>query len=168
MRTLLRWLADQLDWLAHRPEGEAALDEIRYAITSLRNAIDTSASMSYIGPCDECKRDLYAVEGRDSVTCPDCGLAYDVGERREWLLSLWRDRLGTAVEISRALSSWAGLDVTPERIRVLAQRDRIARHTAVVGGRERSVYRFGEVEEQARADAVRRAEGNHRRGVPRT
>lgn len=144
----LLFVADQLPWLAHRPEAEAAFDELDQLLPLLLAVIDTPAPTTYVGPCDVCRRDMYAKVGAPEVKCAPCDLVYDVGPRREWLLELVVDQLATATEVSRALASW-GTAVTPDRIRMWAMRERGKESPRLITRgqdlRGRPLYRVGDV-----------------------
>lgn len=121
--TMSTWLTYRVDGITQQPwaaEAMQLVDIVRHSAY----VIDRPAERTFAGPCDQCGHDLYAVDGKTTVTCRDCELTYDLDERRAWLLSLVDDRLATAVEISRALTSLS-LPVTAERIRQWKHRERI-------------------------------------------
>jgi hypothetical protein len=119
------WLLHHTGWLRHHRAGAEAVEEITSAVDQIRKAIDRPPGRWFAGPCDECERDLYALDGAASVHCRDCDLIYDVGARREWLLEQANDQLATAAELARAVS-WLGTEpLTAERVRKWAERKRI-------------------------------------------
>jgi hypothetical protein len=107
--------------------------------------IDRRPEKTYAGPCDICRRDLYVDPGQATVVCEHCGIGYDLAARRTWLLSVAYDRLATATETARALSTWE-LPVSDALIRQWAHRGRLA-----VRGHDRTgaaMYRIGDVVER--------------------
>lgn len=117
------WLLDRVDGIVGQPWAPGALRVVGIAARA-EYVIDAPAERTFAGPCDQCGNDLYARAGKLRVTCHDCGLAYDLVARRKWLLTMVNDRLATATEIARALTSLR-VPVTAERIRQWKHRDRI-------------------------------------------
>lgn len=153
--TVLSWLAHQATWLAHRVEAVEAFDELADAVAVVERAIDTTSRRVYLGPCDVCQRDLYASPGKDEAECKPCALIYPVQARRDWLLEKAEDRLERGAEVCRALRNF-GVDVTPARLKMWAQRGRIvARGRDTLG---RPLYRVGDVIAVAHRMATGRAE----------
>lgn len=111
------FLADEIEWFRHRPYAGEVWDELAYAATVLRRALDTSAGRVYRGPCltdtddGECREDLYARPEASYATCRSCGAQHDSAHRREWLLDQVTDQLVPAVMIETALRAW--LDDAP-------------------------------------------------------
>lgn len=138
----LRYLADHVDWLAHRPEALDAFDELHDAVSRLRTAIDNTGDLAYSGPCDVCGRDMYARPGSAVVECEPCALIYDIKPRRDWLLDQAEDRLETASNIARALTAH-DRPITPERVRKWGERGLITAHAKTSKGDP--LYRFGDV-----------------------
>lgn len=97
-----------------------------------------------------CRRVLYADPDDPFVRCRDCGATYDVDERRDHLLTEAEDRLATVETIARIVTTLGKRDLSTERvsarIRQWSTRGRITSHgTRVVDGRERPLYRIGDV-----------------------
>jgi hypothetical protein len=112
----LRYLADNLGWLAHQADALAAFDELTHATILVEITIrQPPPALWYAGPCDHCHRDMYARYGMAEVTCLSCNLLYDVEDRRRWLLTVVEDRLERAVTICRALSG-LGHEVSRHRL----------------------------------------------------
>lgn len=152
MRSLSAWLLWRVDGLARHDIGPEAHDEITDAVAACHRIIDRRPDRWYAGPCvvEDCGADLYAKSQRGRVTCRDCGAAYDVAERREWLLSEAEDRLANSHDIARAVS-WLGAEpLTAERVRKWAQRGRI-----VAKGHDGRgpLYRIGDAIDLLAADA---------------
>ncbi len=141
---LAAWLADQLDWLRHRPEAEEAFDEIGDACRVLVRVVDRPAERIIVGQCG-CGEYLYAVRGREYVTCSGCGTTYDVEAARDLLRESLDQRLCTAAEIA-LLAAYLGLagkrDAIRNKITVWAGRGLVVRHSEIRG---EPAYVFGEV-----------------------
>lgn len=145
--TVLRFVAHHLDWLAHRPEGPEAIEELSNIVALYDLAIDTNPRMIYAGPCDVCGRDMYATEGRLVVECRPCGITHTLTERREALLGKVMDTLAPASDIARGLID-LGEAVSFEAIRKWAERERLIARGHDLRGRP--LYRVGDVVELAR------------------
>jgi hypothetical protein len=151
---LLRYVADNLEWLSHRPEGPDAFDELHFVLTLVESTIGARVLGPYAGPCDVCGRDMYARTGALVVECRPCNLIYDVEPRRAWLLEQAADELRGAAEMARVLSGF-GLAITDERIRKWADRDDLK--AAGVDRAGRPLYRVRDVQKLlAQRPATRR------------
>jgi hypothetical protein len=145
-----RWPADtpasMSRWLLWRVDGVAVMDWAADAMVLVEVVaqalliVDRPPDLAYAGPCD-CGRDLYVDPGHALVQCDHCGAGWDLAARRTWLLEAVRDRLATATEISRALSS-LDVPVTPETIRSWKHRGRITTKGHDVSGSP--LYRVGD------------------------
>jgi hypothetical protein len=120
----LRYLAAQTGWLAHHRDAEQAFYELEHICALVDTSIDTRPPTVYAGPCDVCRKDMYAAEGAEAVVCRLCDMTYDMSARREHLLDLVADQLATASDISAAIAD-LGEHVTPDVIRKWAERDRL-------------------------------------------
>ena len=141
-----RYMLGQADWIRTQHWAPEILDELTDAAEQLRRMVDRPAERWFAGPCDTCKRDLYAKTGKPSVTCDECAVVYDLAARREWLLDQAQEKLLTAAELSRAVS-WLGSEpLTAARIWKWAQRGRItARGHITVRGKLDPIYLVGDV-----------------------
>ena len=138
----LRYIADNTSWLAHHPDADQAFDELEHIAALVDSAIDTTPPKMYAGPCDVCRKDMYADPEAGVVECKVCQLVYPMEGRRDHLLSLVADQLDTASNISAAIAD-LGENVTPEVIRKWAQRGRL-----IAKGRDHRghpTYRVGDV-----------------------
>jgi hypothetical protein len=135
------WMARLPALIALLPEAGYLVDEVCYATAYAVKAIDRAPDRVYVGPC-ECGTTLYAIGDRDVVRCPDCAMAWEVAERRRWMMGYVSEQVLTAAEISRALPSWLGIAVTPARIRGYAHRGKL---TVRAWRHERAAYRVGDV-----------------------
>jgi hypothetical protein len=141
---LATWLGGQLDWLRHRPEAEEAFDEIGDACRVLVRVVDRAADRIIVGQCG-CGEYLYAVRGREHVTCAGCNTQYNVEAARDLLRESLDQRLCTAAEIA-LLAAYLGLagqrDAIRHKITVWADRGLVVRHSEIRG---EPAYVFGEV-----------------------
>lgn len=143
-----RWLLNHRDRIATSEHGPQLRDEISYAVDQVRRAVDRPPSRVYAGPCltpgpdGQCREDLYAKLGADTVTCRTCDTTHDLNDRRAWLLAEAEDQLETATHIAQALST-LGQHVNATRIRKWAERGRIAPHGVNLRGDP--TYRVGDV-----------------------
>jgi hypothetical protein len=122
--------------------GPDILDELTHLEHQLRQFVDRPGDKWYAGPCDTCRRDLYARTGSPTVDCSECQLTYDVPARRTWLLEQAEDQLVNAATLSRAISWLGGQPLTEQRVRQWGHRGRIT-----VKGHEptgRPLYRVGD------------------------
>jgi hypothetical protein len=99
-------------------------DEIGFAVLMAQRAVDKPMQHQYVGPCDQCKADLYAHPRALSVACRNspCEAEYNVSDRRAWLLEQVEDQLRTAAELSRALPNLLQQPLSASAIRGLARR----------------------------------------------
>jgi hypothetical protein len=134
-------LARNAAWLAHRPEAGEAFDELTAAAYVVRATVDTHAARIFLGPCDQCRRDLYAQVGKAEVECKPCMLIYPVQARRELLLTQAEDRLERAVTIAAMLTTY-GEPINASRIRQWAKRGRIEQRGSDWSGHP--LYRIGD------------------------
>ncbi|MGZ4518890.1 MAG: hypothetical protein ACXVX9_12180 [Mycobacteriaceae bacterium] len=138
----LRYIANNVGWLAHHQEALQAFDELEHISALVDIAIDTKPPQSYAGRCDVCRKDMYAEQGAESVECKVCRINYPMADRRDHLLSLVADQLDTASNLSAAITE-LGENVTPEVIRKWAERGRL-----IAKGKDhrgRPTYRVGDV-----------------------
>ena len=121
-------------WLQGHPDGNLAIEEVTYAVGQANRAIDRGADLDYAGPCgavledEPCPEDLYVAHDAVTARCRTCGTEWDVAERRAALLEVARDRLVTTTEACRAVKTYGGEHLAPERIRQWKRRARITPH----------------------------------------
>lgn len=170
------WLADQVEWLRHHPQGPEAAAEIGAVVARVMRYVDRPPARWYAGPCatpfidddgllQECQEDLYPESGARVIQCPACQAVHDLDYRREWLLAAAEDRLAHAELIARAVTTLDAQRVTSSQVRGWAHRGRLP-----VKGRDaqgRPLYRIGDVLDLAREtrDPPRRAAGGDVRGA---
>jgi LSD1 subclass zinc finger protein len=144
-----KFIAEYVWWLRRRPEAEQAFDDLTAIDKKLERIIDRAEPLMYAGPCNVCRRDLYARQGAAQVECRLCNMTFDMDGRRSWLLECAEDRLERAALIARALTDW-GSPISADRIRVWAMRRRLFPHAT--DGMGRPLYRIGDVLELLRND----------------
>ncbi len=144
LAALALWLVDQLGWLRHRQEAVQAFDEIADACRVLERVVDRAAERIIVGQC-ACTEYLYAVRGREHVTCSGCGTQYDVETARSLLRESLDRSLFTAAEIAM-LAKYLGVagerSAVRHKITVWADRGLVTRHADIRG---EAAYVFGEV-----------------------
>lgn len=137
-------------WLITHPEGWQAIDEITYACTQARQAIDRAPDRTYAGTCDTvdaatqtpCAEELYAIDGHTTVICPSCSWERDVKQWRYARLEEASDQLLTLSEMTRAVAETQSETIDRKRLENWVRRGRLIRagHIGAV-----ATYRVGDV-----------------------
>lgn len=140
------FLAEQLEWLRHRPQADTELGAIADACAQLVAVVDRPADHWYAGTCTECGDDLWPAAGVHTVRC-GCGAEYDADERRTAMLERLEEMWLGPEQAAHAMTA-LGLPVVASTIRTWAERHRLAPHPDSVPGRPR--YRVGSVRELVR------------------
>ena len=148
-----KFIAAHVWWLRHRPEAPEAYSDLVAIASQLERIIDQPPTLKYAGPCNICRKDLYAREGAGKVECRPCGMTYDMSGRREWLLECAEDRLERASLIAQAVTD-LGSPISADRIRKWAQRSQLIPHATDRLGRP--LYRIGDVLGLLRNDTQRK------------
>jgi hypothetical protein len=124
------WLYGHLEWMRHREECTEFLADVRKAHRIVRGIAEPGQHRVIVGLCD-CGKTLYAVAGRQTVTCKDCELIWDVDDSREGLRGHLDDRLVTAAEAAH-LAGFLDTDRSAVQIRKLvnkwSERGQLAKH----------------------------------------
>jgi hypothetical protein len=130
---LANYLLDHLGDILTDPHAGQIADEIGYARGMCQRAIDKPVPRVYVGPCEDCDKDLYAHPSAAEVECktPDCGAVYPIEARRRWLLGKAEDQLMTATEMSRALPGLSSQPLTVDMIRGYVRRGRLTSHPPI-------------------------------------
>lgn len=123
---LAGWLLGHADVVRMHPQAGSIVRTIGDCVLSARRVVDRPPDRWYLGPCDECRTDMYARVKSGSVQCPGCATEYGVEERRELLLGAIEDQWATAEELSSALGT-LGKPVTSERIRQWSSRGKLVK-----------------------------------------
>ncbi|MFJ2298142.1 hypothetical protein [Oerskovia paurometabola] len=148
---LANWLTHQVQWLRQQPDGADTIAALTDLLRAARRVIDRPADRKYAGPCTattvdehglatDCAGELYALHGRATVTCPDCGTDYPLDARRAWLRDQADDMLLPATELARAIDG-LGIQVKAATLRKWASRKRILNR----GTDTHPLYRVGDV-----------------------
>jgi hypothetical protein len=117
--------------LRRDPDAGNAITRIGKAIKGAYRAIDRMQERQYLGICyyEEdgltCHAEIWARPGAHQVTCTQCGITHDVGERRAWLLRQARDMIVTVREASRYVGEIGHIRVTEASIRGYIHRKRL-------------------------------------------
>jgi hypothetical protein len=137
-------------WLITHPEGFQAIEEICYACTQARQAIDRAPDRTYAGTCDTvdaatqtpCAEELYAIDGHTTVICPSCSWERDVKQWRYARLEEASDQLLTLSEMTRAVAETQSETIDRKRLENWVRRGRLIRagHIGAV-----ATYRVGDV-----------------------
>lgn len=145
---LADYLLDHLGTILTDPAAGQIADEIGYARGVCVRAIDKPVPRVYVGPCEDCDKDLYAHPSAAEVECktPDCGAVYPIEARRRWLLGKAEDHLLTAPEISRALPGLLGRAVDVDKLKGLLRRrrDSVTQHPPLKRNGP-PLYRVGDI-----------------------
>ena len=148
VQTVLRFLAANAGWLAHRQEAWEAFDELHHAIGLVEQAIDTSPVRIFLGPCEVCGRDMHAPPTAHEVECRPCALVYPIEGRREAMLSEASDRLHGASDVAAYLTTY-GEPIDAARIRQWKRRGRL--EAKGEDARGNPLFRLGDVLELLRS-----------------
>jgi hypothetical protein len=156
---LANYLLDHLGTILTDPAAGQIADEIGYAKGMAMRAIDKPAPRVYVGPCEDCDKDLYAHPRAAEVECrtPDCGAIYPIEARRRWLLGKAEDQLRTAAELSRALPELLQRPLTASMIRAWAHQGRIVKHPPLQNRPNDPLYSVKDVIDICNEEAERQA-----------
>lgn len=145
------WLIDEADRIRTHLASAAIYAEIEQGVKRARRAIDRPAEKVFAGPCNTeisayggvawCVEDLYALPGKETVTCRVCGTEHDVQSRREWMLAQLHDEEVDAGLMASTLTQ-LGFRIHSATIRRYAA-DGLLTVASRVNGTPR--YRIGEV-----------------------
>lgn len=150
VRSMCHYLDRQhaiIEWSQWAPE---MLRDLLSLERRLRRMVDRPPDTWFAGVCS-CKERLHATPGRPTVTCRACGLQYDVAQCRTALLKEAQEYLVTASEAAWALLVWTDYAGSERKlvdlIRKWRDRERVqTRGTALVSGRDRDLYRLGDLQ----------------------
>ena len=157
---IAEWLARFPGLLAMLPCAGQLVDEVIQLRRQVRAMVDRAPDRVYLGICSaidqgsgaECPEDVYGLPGRATVKCRTCGTEHDMADRRETIKNAVDDQLATAMEISRAMPTWYGTEISANTIRWWAHIGKLDKHPHHPHDvRERPRYRIGDVIELAMA-----------------
>jgi hypothetical protein len=140
---LAAWLAENCEAARHLALAGQLADEVSYAVRVTRRAIDRPLDRVYVGPCDDCSADLYALPHHERLACRECAAEYLVSARRAWLLDSLREHLATAAEIAAGMGELYGQTVNRKTINVWHHRGRLVEHASTRTGWP--LFRIGDV-----------------------
>jgi hypothetical protein len=166
VRSMCLYLDRMHRWVEASEWAPVMLDEFLDLERRLCRMVNRPPDRWYAGICSAadghgmCSAELYATYGRGQMTCPACDTQHDVGARREYLLAEARDHLVTATEAAGALIAWTDYDRSErslmKRISQWQERGRVqARGSTEVLGRDRPLYRLGDLQALLVEDAQR-------------
>jgi hypothetical protein len=127
VEAMAEWLALRPSWLAEHAAAGELQEELVSAIAECWRVIDRPADLWYAGPCGEdgCEGEVYGHPESALARCRICGLAWDMTERRDWLLHCAEHVELTAAELSKALPGLLDRPLSPETIRTWYRAGRI-------------------------------------------
>jgi hypothetical protein len=169
------WLMTNLDAI-RMDEAAAEIHTKVLALTAqIAATVDRQDPGVFAGPCNApdvrvivdgdglrpvvstCGADVMAKAGEPVATCSACGMAYDLAERKAWLLSQMPDHVATSRDIANALTS-IDAPLTSAMIRKMVfSREILPRGTDAKG---HATFRVGDVLDVL----ARRAERKSRNG----
>lgn len=140
-----RWLLARTATLrTHVAAGEICT-EVGEVVACCWRTIDRAPALWFAGPCEQCRRPMYASPGILTIRCvtPGCGSSYDLAERRAYLLDAAREELLTMADMLRVLPQWVGTPLNGSTMRSWRRRGRMVARGISLGGRE--TFRVGDV-----------------------
>lgn len=158
--SVCRYLLGHADWIKSRHWATEILDEMLDAAEQLRRMVDRPADKLFVGYCTECDQALHAKIGAAQVKCRGCEKVYGVEASREAMWVEAQDQMGTAAEISRAISWLGQTPITADRIYKWVERKRLPQRGHITyRGREVPIYRIGDVAALVQASENQRRAG---------
>ena len=140
------YLLGHADWVRTQHWAPEILDEMADAEAQLRRMVDRPADKLFVGYCTECDLSLHAKIGAPQAKCTGCEKTFSVEASRDAMWVEAQDQLGTAAEISRAISWLGQTPITADRIYKWVERKRLPQRGHVTyRGREVPIYRIGDV-----------------------
>lgn len=157
--SMCHYLDRQHRWIHSREWAPNLLDELLDLEHRLTRAVNRPAERWYAGKCSAprpdntlCTAELYATQDRGHVTCRTCDTTHDVDQRRDFLLDEAKHILVTATEAAGALLAWTDYNGNEANlIKLIAKwsatnRLQVRGHV-VIAGRDRRLYRLGDVQQ---------------------
>ena len=128
VHSLTNYLFARAPWIVAQLWGLDFYKQIVEHTNGLDNARVRREPKVFAGRCAECDTDLYAVKGQPEARCGTCGTTYEVLAWRDFAKGVFGQHVGTPADLSRKLSAPEyGIEVTADRIRKWAQRDKLER-----------------------------------------
>lgn len=128
VHSLSNYLFARAPWIVAQLWGLDFYKQIVEHTSGLDNARVRREPKVFAGRCAECDTDLYAVKGQPEARCGTCGTTYEVLAWRDFAKGVFGQHVGTPADLSRKLSTPEyGIEVTADRIRKWARRDKLER-----------------------------------------
>jgi hypothetical protein len=143
LRAWCRWLAGRIERIRRHEEAVMLADEIADARHVVQRAVDLPPERRYLGVCEVCGADLYAVKGASIAVCGRCQRltgdpsAVNVEARRSQISASMVDMLAPKSEVLGYVRWQLGIKVPDGTFRSWVSRGALLAH----GGR----YRIGDV-----------------------
>lgn len=128
----VRLWAGSIDEVRRHPKAAEIVRDLGRVVKDAYRTIDRMQDRQYLGTCfyeedgATCHAEVWARPGAHQVTCTQCGITHEVGERRAWLLKQAEDMLVTSREASSFIGELGGIPVTQASIRGFIHRGRLA------------------------------------------
>lgn len=128
--TACRWMLDYMGRVRTHERAARLHHQVRVGVSSALRAIDRPAERVFAGPCMavmgdiECREDLYARPGAETVRCRLCRSEHDVAARREWMLGQVRNESADAALMASILNQ-LGFAIHSSTIRRYASEERL-------------------------------------------
>lgn len=145
----VRWLGANVDKLAGTSEAGRLVDEVRSACRLAWATIDRPPELLFAGPCrtEGCETTMKAKPGDVHVECPECGVVYEVAERRQWMILAAAGRRVTKTQALSWVSLLMDRQIPDGTWRQWRSRGRLRVHALTAEGAE--LFRFGDVRDLA-------------------
>lgn len=125
---LTNYLYARAPWIVAQLWGHDFYKQIVEHTNGLDNARTRREPKVFAGRCAECDTDLYAIKGQPEARCGTCSTTYEVLAWRDFAKGVFGQHVGTPADLSRKLSAPEyGIEVTADRIRKWASRDKLER-----------------------------------------
>jgi hypothetical protein len=167
-----RYLAENVEWLRHRPEVDEVYAAIEACARVVRGIVRGPSEQRFLGPCgatvllvdaaddefeyesEPCEGDVYARDGASTGRCRACGAEVSTAQRQAWLDAEVRSHAYTAAEIA------AAYPIKANTIRQWLSRGLLVPHGELGG---RPLLNLGDVLDLAAGDAARRETARNER-----
>lgn len=173
--SMVNYLARQHRFVLAQTWAPVILTELLDLERRLGRMINRPADRWYAGKCsapdyddpdgEACTAELYATADSGELVCQACGTRHDVAARRDFLLEEAKGYSVTATEAAGALLAWTDYGGSEaklvDRIRKWRDRNQLeVREVTSLLGRDRHLYRLGDIQELLIGDAqVRQTRG---------
>lgn len=154
LRAGCHWLAARIERIRMHPAADEIYDELMYAVSDVRHAIDTPLPSEYYGKCPVCDHDLLGRPGADEIVCRRCArvnvdTVVPTAGRRQGLWARAKDELVTKATALAALPVYRIEPPKPSTWRTWIERGRTGEGKGlvpvVVDAAGRPWYRLADV-----------------------